>query len=157
MVTAPARSTGPTVGGADDPPFPPRTDMPRTGNRHPLARPPKESLARLVAGDLRRHPGATAKEISGRTGLGIGSVNWELRRYAVGHHEEPRYCEDGFEKRDGHSRPAQTWRLYAEPKGVALRRLNRLMTRVREIVATHPEFAGAAIKDIQTAARKGGK
>jgi hypothetical protein len=99
---------------------------------------------KAVKAFLVTHPSSTAEEIRQGTGLPIATINYELQRNKVGGHEEPRYEMDGF-RMGPNGRPAQAWRLAAEPKASAKRRLREAVKRIGAVLAEHPELAGEAV------------
>lgn len=99
---------------------------------------------RVIKAFLVTHPSSTAEEIRRGTGLPIATINYELQRNKRGSHEEPRYEEDGF-RMGPNGRPAQAWRLAAEPTASARRRLREAVRRIGAVLAEHPELAGEAV------------
>ncbi len=99
---------------------------------------------RVIKAFLVNHPSSTAEEIRQGTGLPIATINYELQRNKVGSHEEPRYEADGF-RMGPNGRPAQSWRLAAEPKASAKRRLREAVKRIGAVLADHPELAGEVV------------
>lgn len=112
--------------------------------------------SRIVRLYLARNPNRTIADIEAGTGLPYATIHEELTKYAQGSHEEPRYTTDGYDRSESGGRPGVVWRLVAEPKSAAKRRLRSAFLKIAAVLHEHPELAAevvtqamAVVKDIK--------
>jgi hypothetical protein len=115
----------------------------------------RPSVAEQVKADLKRHPGATATEVSRRTGLAEGSVQWELTRHCGDDAAEVRYKRVGYERKAGMDRPAMTWALAVTTNKPFTRMVVKdLLARLKDALSGHHDLAAEAADELSRWAKQ---